>query len=34
MNPNKDDVTMRCLEAEMWDEKPTHYLMETQGLFD
>jgi hypothetical protein len=32
VNPNKANVTTKCLEAGMWDEKPTHYLMETQVL--
>jgi hypothetical protein len=29
VNPNKANVTTQHLEARVWDEKPTHYLMET-----
>jgi hypothetical protein len=29
---NKDDVTRKCLETGMYDEKPTHFLMETQVM--
>jgi hypothetical protein len=30
--PNKANVTTKRLEAGVWDEKPTHYLMETHVL--
>jgi hypothetical protein len=29
---NKDDVTKKCLEVGVYDEKPTHFLMETQVM--
>ncbi len=32
VSPNKDDVTRKCLDVGVWDEKPTHYLMEIQVL--
>jgi hypothetical protein len=32
VNPNKAKVTTQHLEARVWDEKPTHYLMETYVL--
>jgi hypothetical protein len=30
VSPNKNDVMKKCLEAGVYDEKPTHFLMETQ----
>jgi hypothetical protein len=32
VSPNKIDVTFKRLEAMVYDEKPTHSLMETQRL--
>jgi len=32
VSPNKSDVTLRRLEAMVYDERPTHLLMETQVL--
>jgi hypothetical protein len=32
VNPNKSDVTQRRLEVMVYDERPTHLLMETQVL--
>jgi hypothetical protein len=32
VSPNKDDVMRKCLEDGMYDEKPTHFLMETQVM--
>jgi hypothetical protein len=29
INPNKNDVTKKRLEVGIFDEKPTHFLMET-----
>jgi hypothetical protein len=29
VNPNKRDVTRQRIEVGIYDEKPTHYLMET-----
>jgi hypothetical protein len=33
VSPNKDDVMKKCLEAGVYDEKPTHFLMETQVMY-
>jgi hypothetical protein len=30
VSPNKDDVMRKCLEVGVYDEKPTHFLMEIQ----
>ncbi len=32
VSPNKNDVMRKCLEARVYDEKPTHFLMETQVM--
>jgi hypothetical protein len=29
VNPNKVDMTTKRLKVGIWDEEPTHYLMET-----
>jgi hypothetical protein len=32
VSPNKIDVMFKRLEAMVYDEKPTHFLMETQKI--
>jgi hypothetical protein len=32
MSPNKADVIKKHFDTGVWDEKPTHYLMETHVL--
>jgi hypothetical protein len=32
VNPNKDHVMRKCLEARVYDERPMHFLMETQVM--
>jgi hypothetical protein len=32
VSPNKIDVTLKRLEAMVYDENPTHFLMETQKI--
>jgi hypothetical protein len=32
VSPNKVDVMRKCLEARVYNEKPTHFLMETQVM--